>query len=34
MDTKERNGMELTEAEDIRKRQQEYTEETHKKILT
>ena len=28
---KDRNGMELTEAEDIRKRQQEYTEERYKK---
>ena len=25
--TKDRNGMDLTEAEDIKKRQQEYTEE-------
>ena len=33
MDTKERNGMDLTEAEDIRKRQQEYTEEIHTKSL-
>ena len=32
MDTiKERNGMDLTEAEDIKKRWQEYTEELHKK---
>ena len=30
---KDRNGMELTEAEDIRKRWQEYTEELHKKDL-
>ena len=28
---KDRNGMELTEAENIKKRQQEYTEELHKK---
>ena len=28
---KERNGMDLTEAEDIKKRWQEYTEELHKK---
>ena len=28
---KDRNGMELTEAEDIKKRQQEYTEELYKK---
>ena len=28
---KDRNGMALTEAEDIKKRQQEYTEELHKK---
>ena len=27
------NGMDLTEAEDIKKRQQEYTEELHKKDL-
>ena len=27
---KERNGMDLTEAEDIKKRWQEYTEELHK----
>ena len=34
MDTiKERNGMDLTEAEDIKKRWQEYTEELHKKDL-
>ena len=34
MDTiKERNGMDLTEAEDIKKRWQEYTEELYKKIL-
>ena len=30
---KERNGMDLTEAEDIKKRWQEYTEELYKKIL-
>ena len=29
--TKDRNGVELTEAEDIKKRWQEYTEELHKK---
>ena len=28
---KNRNGMDLTEAEDIKKRQQEYTEELYKK---
>ena len=28
---KERNGMDLTEAEDIKKRWQEYTEELYKK---
>ena len=34
MDTiKSRNGMDLTEAEDIRKRWQEYTEELYKKDL-
>ena len=34
MDTiKNRNGMDLTEAEDIKKRWQEYTEELHKKDL-
>ena len=34
MDTiKDRNGMDLTEAEDIKKRQQEYTEELYKKDL-
>ena len=34
MDTrKDRNGMDLTEAEDIRKRWQEYTEELYRKIL-
>ena len=30
---KDRNGMDLTEAEDIKKRWQEYTEERHKKDL-
>ena len=30
---KDRNGMELTEAEEIKKRWQEYTEELHKKDL-
>ena len=30
---KGRNGMDLTKAEDIKKRWQEYTEELHKKIL-
>ena len=30
---KDRNGMALTEAEDIKKRWQEYTEEQHKKAL-
>ena len=30
---KDRNGMDLTEAEDIKKRWQEYTEEPHKKDL-
>ena len=30
---KDRSGMDLTEAEDIRKRWQEYTEELYKKIL-
>ena len=35
MDTiKGRNGMDLTEAEDIKKRWQEYTEELYKKIFT
>ena len=34
MDTiKDRNSMDLTEAEDIKKRWQEYTEELSKKIL-
>ena len=32
--TKDRNGMDLTEAEDIKKRWQEYTEEMYKKIFT
>ena len=31
--TQDRNGMDLTEAEDIKKRWQEYTEELYKKIL-
>ena len=31
---KDRNGMDLTEAEDIKKRWQEYTEEYIKKIFT
>ena len=31
---KDRNGMDLTEAEDIKKRWQEYTEEHTKKIFT
>ena len=31
--TKDRNGMDLTEAEDIKKRQQEYTEKLYKKDL-
>ena len=30
---KNRNGMDLTEAEDIKKRWQEYTEELYKKVL-
>ena len=30
---KDRNGLDLTEAEDIQKRQQEYTEELYKKDL-
>ena len=30
---KDRNGMDLTEAEDIKKRWQEYTEELHQKDL-
>ena len=34
MDTiKDRNGMDLTEAEDIKKRWQEYTEELYRKVL-
>ena len=31
---KDRNGMDLTEAEDIKKRWQEYTEELYKKCFT
>ena len=31
---KDRNGMDLTEAEDIKKRWQEYTEELYKQIFT
>ena len=31
---KDRNGMALTEAEDIKKRGQEYTEKLYKKIFT
>ena len=31
---KDRNGMDLTESEDIKKRWQEYTEELYKKIFT
>ena len=30
---KDRNGIDLTEAEDIKKRRQEYTEELYKKDL-
>ena len=30
---KDRNGMDLTEAEDIKKRWQEYTEEQYRKVL-
>ena len=30
---KDRNGMDLTEAEDIKKKQQEYTEELYKKEI-
>ena len=30
---KDRNGLDLTEAEDIKKRRQEYTEELYKKIV-
>ena len=34
MDTiKDRNGMDLTEAEDIKKRRQEYTEELYQQFL-
>ena len=33
MGTKDRNGIDLTEAEDIKKRWQEYTEELYKKDL-
>ena len=31
---KDRNAMDLTEAEDIKKRWQEYTKEVYKKIFT
>ena len=31
---KDRNGMDLSESEDIKKRWQEYTEELYKKVLT
>ena len=31
---KDRNGMDLTEAEDIKRRWQEYTEKLYKKIIT
>ena len=31
---KDRNGLDLTEAEDIKKRWQEYTEELYKRIFT
>ena len=31
---KDRNGMDLTEAEDIKKRWQEYTEELYKKKIS
>ena len=31
---KDRNGMDLTETENIKKRWQEYTEELYKKVLT
>ena len=31
---KDRNGMGLTEAEDIKKRWQDYTEELYKKVFT
>ena len=30
---KDRNGMDITEAEDIKKRWQEYTEELYKKMI-
>ena len=30
---KDRNGMDLTETEDMKKRWQEYTEELHKKVV-
>ena len=30
---KDRNGVDLTESEDIKKRWQEYTEELYKKVL-
>ena len=30
---KDRNGMDLTESEDIKKRWQEYTEELYKKVF-
>ena len=33
LDKKDRNGLDLTEAEDIKKRWQEYTEELYKKDL-
>ena len=33
MQRKDRNGMDLTEVEDIKKRRQEYTEELYKKDL-
>ena len=31
---KDRNGMDLTEAEDIKKRWQDYTEELYKEVFT
>ena len=31
---KDRNGMDLTEAEDIKKKWQEYTEELYKKVMS
>ena len=34
LEVKDRSGMDLTEAEDIKKRWQEYTEELYKKIFT